>query len=144
MYNLIFTFTVSGPVTTEAPSFYLGKDQLEKDHQTIAINFPCNPCSEIIDVGKGDMVTLTMTNKKDCHTIIQDGKIVDSVLLNVARVTLANVDVTNKWIQCCTYTHNNNGATDFVTEPFYGALGYNGVVSMTFDHDPIDWLVNLC
>jgi hypothetical protein len=63
----------------------------------------------------------------------------------VEKILLDDIDVTEIYcagLEC--YTHNNNGSTEDVVDEFYGYIGCNGTVEISW-YTPMNlWFIKQC
>lgn len=87
-------------------------------------------------------VRLEMTGKTDLHTVIDSqGHIVKDALLQFHNFTLADITVDSVMYLYAKYTHNHNGHSNSVTQPFNMSMGCNGTVEFEFSTPMYLWLL---
>jgi hypothetical protein len=86
---------------------------------------------------------LVLKNKQPEHTKIDtDGNITSDSMIVAQNFELEEIDITHIVHDKMQYQHDFNGSGNTVTEKFYGALGCNGIASMTFFTPIYVWLLD--
>lgn len=85
---------------------------------------------------------IQMFGKTDEHTQVDDeGNIESDVVIEVADMSLDEIELGQVFYELAEYHHNSNGYGDWVKESFYGTMGCNGNVELEF-HGPVYlWLL---
>jgi len=83
-----------------------------------------------------------MKNKTQDHTTIDKlGNILTDCRLCIEKLSFDEIDLRQIFIEQAVYEHNRNGTTDKVQEKFYGEMGCNGTVTLTFTTPVYLWLL---
>lgn len=77
---------------------------------------------------------IKMQGKMPCHTKVDsENNIVKDVVIKVDKIIINEIDVTDLF--CCgslCYQHDFNGTQDEIIDEFYGIIGCNGTVTISF------------
>jgi hypothetical protein len=85
---------------------------------------------------------IVMSGKTQDHTKLDsDGNIVQDALLVISNVIIDDMDISQLLQQFSVYTHDNNGSSDPVQQPFYSKMGCNGTVTFRFSTPYYLWLL---
>jgi len=88
------------------------------------------------------VLRIVLKNKTDHHTTIDSaGKIVNDSLINISKININDIEIDQMFWQLSDYVHNNNGKSELDSHRFYGNLGCNGTVSLTFSSPVYLWLL---
>jgi hypothetical protein len=89
------------------------------------------------------VLKIILKNKTSGHTTITpDGSIVQDAVINISKIFINNIAVDQLFWQMSEYVHNANGSlAETSAYHFYGDLGCNGTVSMTFSTPVYLWLL---
>jgi hypothetical protein len=108
----------------------------DQSHITENIPFECL----ISDVEQQHKLIFEMSGKTQEHTLVDDsGEITKDALLKLTNFSIDEIDLIN--LKTFKYEHNFNGTGDKITEPFYGHMGCNGQVIVTFSTPIYLWLL---
>lgn len=95
------------------------------------------------DVEQQYCLRIVLKNKLPEHTEIDaEGNIISDSMIIAQNFELEEIDITHIVHDNMQYQHDFNGSGNTVTEKFYGALGCNGVASMTFATPIYVWLLD--
>lgn len=82
-----------------------------------------------------------MQGKTAEHTNIAHGEIISDVSLKISRVSFDGISIQQYLENTNRYLHDHNGHSAPVCEQFYGIMGCNGIVEMTFETPVFLWLL---
>lgn len=87
-------------------------------------------------------LSMVLSGKTPADTTIDSqGHIVHDAVLTFTNFKIAGVDVEQVVYNTATYEHNHNGGTDTVQDQFYGIMGCNGTVTVSFYTPVYNWIV---
>lgn len=90
---------------------------------------------------KHDLI-IVLKNKQSQHTQIdQQGNIIKDATITVDNILFDSVECTELFYKLSQYSHNFNGNSAAVTENFFGTMGCNGNVRLTFETPVYLWLL---
>lgn len=100
----------------------------------------------IVDVADSDdtdhSLKLVVSGKLPEYTEIDEqGNIVRDSMLEIANLSIDDLDMSDHLFRFATYTHDCNGTADMRTEPMYRHLGCNGTVEIKFGTPIYLWLL---
>lgn len=94
------------------------------------------------DVAAEHCLALIMTGKHMDHTRIDEqGKIMEDRVIEITDVRMDGIELGYVFTQTAQYTHDHNGTSESVTQPFYGIMGCNGCVEFGFTTPVYRWLL---
>ena len=139
------TATISCEIDTTNPStplgieIWLNQDRLfDLDHVKGAFTF----VKTVADSEAAHELRIVLKNKLPEHTRIDSqGNIIEDACLCIIGLSFDDIELKQILVEKAVYSHNNNGATDTVTETFYGEMGCNGTVSLAFTTPIYLWLL---
>jgi len=83
-----------------------------------------------------------LKNKTTEHTRVdQSGNIIEDALIHLGNIMLDEIDVTQLVYQLSQYVHDGNGSKTIAVYPFYGDMGCNGRVQLSFQSPVYLWLL---
>lgn len=83
-----------------------------------------------------------LKNKTAQHTVIDSaGEIVSDARLTISNLCIQDVALGHIMTKLANYSHNFNNTGPEIKEPFYGEMGCNGEVILTFDTPGYVWLL---
>lgn len=83
-----------------------------------------------------------LSGKIPAHTQIdQQGNIVSDALMHIKDICIDNLNIDQICFENAVYTHNFNGNGNTVNDKFYGTIGCNGTVQLTFVSPFYVWLL---
>lgn len=83
-----------------------------------------------------------MHGKTADHTKIDaEGNIISDSLISVENITLDDIEIMNYLDKICVYTHDFNGTGELTQDEFFGSMGCNGSVTMSFATPLYLWLL---
>jgi len=83
-----------------------------------------------------------LKNKTTEHTRVdQSGNIIEDALIHFGNIMLDEIDVTQLVYQLSQYVHDGNGSKTIAVHPFYGDMGCNGRVQLSFQSPVYLWLL---
>lgn len=126
-----------------------------KFNDSIIAQFCCDDQTHMIDYSMSDRdddivnncsFQITMEGKNQSHTIVtDDGNIESDCYAILEQIIFEEIDVTEEFAQGQeTYTHNNNGTSEIFVDEFYGFLGCNGTVTLSFSTPVHLWMLKKC
>jgi hypothetical protein len=87
-------------------------------------------------------LTIAMSGKNSTHTQIDtDGNIVADATLEFKNFKIAGVDIDQIVYKNAVYQHQYNSNGPVIQDQFYGTMGCNGVVTLSFCTPVYDWIV---
>jgi|688.fasta_scaffold640609_1 hypothetical protein len=95
------------------------------------------------DAADGEHVLrAVLKNKTAEHTQVDEsGNIIEDALIHLGNITLDEINVTQLVYQLAQYVHDGNGHETIAVHRFYGDLGCNGHVQMSFQSPVYLWLL---
>ncbi len=114
------------------------------DPQIIAVSQTSQTVSlpVIDDVEAKHEFRLIMQGKTNEHTQLDaQGNIVSDVLVYIENLAMDDVALESIIWDLAQYRHDHNGTTNTVDTGFYGSMGCNGTVSLTFNTPMFLWLL---
>lgn len=82
-----------------------------------------------------------MQGKTAEHTAMFQGQIIGDACLNISQISFNHILIQRYFENNNRYFHDCNGNSDPVCEQFYGVMGCNGIVEMTFQSPVTLWLL---
>ena len=83
-----------------------------------------------------------LKNKTTEHTRVdQSGNIIEDALIHLGNIMLDEIDMTQLVYQLSQYVHDGNGSKTIAVHPFYGDMGCNGRVQLSFQSPVYLWLL---
>ena len=83
-----------------------------------------------------------MSGKTVEHTKIDEqGNIIKDATLQLSKITVNSIDITQLFQEKSVYTHDFNGSQNKIQSKFYGTAGCNGVISFRFTTPIYLWLL---
>jgi hypothetical protein len=83
-----------------------------------------------------------LKNKTTEHTRVdQSGNIIEDALIHLGNIMLDEINVTQLVYQLSQYVHDGNGHETIAVHPFYGDMGCNGRVQLSFQSPVYLWLL---
>jgi len=97
---------------------------------------------EIADDEANHELRFILKNKLPGHTCIDDaGNIVSDACVTVDQLNFDEIELKQLFINQAVYTHNFNGTGESVEDKFFGTMGCNGTVSLTFYTPMYLWML---
>jgi hypothetical protein len=88
------------------------------------------------------ILKVILKNKTTEHTVIDDqGCIIEDALINISNIMLDDIDVTQLVYELGEYVHDGNGQETIAVHRFYGDMGCNGRVQLSFSSPVYVWLL---
>jgi hypothetical protein len=88
------------------------------------------------------VLKIVLKNKTPEHTTVDDsGNIIQDAIINIDNIFLDDIDVTQLVYRLAQYVHDGNGHETIAVHPFYGDMGCNGRVQMSFESPVYLWLL---
>lgn len=88
------------------------------------------------------VLKIILKNKTAEHTKVDEcGNIVEDALINIDNIFLDEINVTQLVYQLSQYVHDGNGHETIAVHPFYGDMGCNGRVQLSFENPVYLWLL---
>jgi hypothetical protein len=138
-FQIGFTLTSTNPTVPLGAEVWLDKDLLlDVQHvdQPIVVN------QTFSDSEADHELRIILKNKLLEHTHIDEqGNIIKDARLVVDHLSFDEIELKQIFIEQAVYSHNNNGATGTVSDTFYGEMGCNGTVSLSFTTPIYLWLL---
>lgn len=86
---------------------------------------------------------IDLSGKLPEHTTIDtNGAIVSDAVIEVVKPMLDATELHKIFFKLSRYQHTTNGTTDAVDQPFYGIMGCNGRVTLSFETPAYLWLLD--
>lgn len=96
----------------------------------------------INDTEADHVLRVVMTGKQSYHTKLdEDGNIVEDVVININNVEIDGIDITHVFYEKTVYNHSFNGTQPEIQDQFFGIMGCNGQVSLSFSTPMYLWLL---
>ena len=100
------------------------------------ISFP------VTDEDAEHVLKLVLKGKCAEHTTVDsDGNILSDTVLTISDLAFDGIELGQIMYDKATYIHDFNGSGQQVEEQFYGTMGCNGTVSLTFSTPVYLWLL---
>lgn len=94
------------------------------------------------DVAAEHTLKFLLHGKTVRHTQLdQSGAIIQDAVLIISNLSFNSIALGNLTNRLCKYTHNFNGTSDTVIEPFHGTLGCNGTAELKFQTPIYPWFL---
>ena len=131
--------STTNPLTPLGVEIWLDQDRLfDLEHVTSTFTF----VKTVADTEANHELRIVLKNKLPEHTRIDtQGTIIEDARLCVERLAFDEIELKQILVEKAVYSHNNNGATGTVAETFYGEIGCNGTVSLSFTTPVYLWLL---
>lgn len=85
---------------------------------------------------------IELSNKLPQHTRVNaQGTIVEDRVIELGDFSINGIDITHIVPQCAVYWHNSNQPGDYTADEFYGVMGCNGRVEISFVSPIRNWLI---
>jgi hypothetical protein len=96
-----------------------------------------------VDCADGDhLLRFVMKNKTSAHTTIDStGAITKDSCICIENLSFDEIKLGQIFIENAVYQHNFNGNGDTIKDGFYGRMGCNGTVSLSFVTPIYIWLL---
>ena len=97
---------------------------------------------EFNDLGQHEL-QIELANKRPQHTRVDSqGRIVEDRVIELSDFSINGVSIDSVIPQCAVYWHNNNQPGEPTADEFYGVMGCNGSVKISFVSPIRNWLIN--
>lgn len=97
---------------------------------------------EVEDAETQYELRIELLGKDLSHTRINEaGEIIQDNVITVSDLRVDGLDLV--LYKVMTYTNDTNGTTETISQPFYGIMGCNGVVSMKFSTPIFLWMLEV-
>lgn len=94
------------------------------------------------DVAAEYELKFVLKNKTEEHTICDShGKITSDAVLSISNLFFENYQLKKLFLNKAVYHHDTNGHEPMCKHKFWGSMGCNGYVSLTFTTPVWDWLM---
>jgi hypothetical protein len=139
------TVQISCSISTTDPLALLGleihlDDQIVFD--TVHVGETIKFTHDMSDADAEHSLTFVMKNKTDKDTTIDaNGNIIKDACLVISDVEFDKIDLGQMFIDHAVYTHSFNGTQSETQTKFYGTMGCNGTVSLSFATPVYLWLL---
>jgi hypothetical protein len=111
-------------------------------HFSGPVTEPVTVSIPVEDVERTHVLSLTMREKTTEHTRVDaDNNIVKDVVLDINDINFDHIDIEKIVHVHAKYSHDFNGNGDPVTDQFFGTMGCNGTVELTFTTPFYLWLL---
>lgn len=88
------------------------------------------------------ILKIVLKNKTSEHTTVDStGAIIEDALINISNFMLDEIDVTQLLYELGDYVHDGNGQETIAVHKFYGDMGCNGRVQLSFSSPIYMWLL---
>ena len=120
--------------------------ELWVDQQKFFDNNISTGCHHVMHEFEADggehVLKIVLKNKTVEHTRIDEsGNIVEDALIDVKNILIDDIDLTQLVYTLSHYVHDSNGHEPIAVHPFYGHLGCNGYVQLSFETPVYLWLL---
>jgi len=83
-----------------------------------------------------------LKNKTAEHTRVNEqGDIIEDALIRIDNISFDGIDIAQLVYQLSQYVHDGNGSETIAVHPFYGDMGCNGRVQLSFQSPVYLWLL---
>lgn len=97
----------------------------------------------IVDDEASHNLHIELSGKTASHTVLDDQQhIVSDSMIRIEDLRLDDSDITSIVHKTATYCHDTNGTTETKTDPFFGVMGCNGRVTLSFETPAYLWLLD--
>lgn len=104
--------------------------------EPVQINYDCD------DTDGEHELTIELSGKTFADTKLNDnGEIIEDAVIKCSNFSIDNINADLLMSEQSTYTHDFNGTADKQSVRFYGTLGCNGIVRLSFPTPIYLWLL---
>lgn len=112
----------------------VAKVPLQPTPQTVTMQFPDHEGEHCLE--------LTLSGKQSHYTVLDHaGCIIQDIVAEITHMQMDGVDIVPLLPEHARYRHDHNGTTGAICEPFYGRMGCNGTVSLTWQSPTYQWVL---
>ena len=105
---------------------------------TDSVEFEC----EVNEDQADHLLKFVMKDKTNAHTQIDSqGNIVNDARLTVENIAFEGIDLGQLFLDQAIYTHNFNGTQATIDDKFFGEMGCNGELKLSFTTPVYLWLL---
>ena len=105
---------------------------------TDSVEFEC----EVNENQADHLLKFVMKDKTNAHTQIDSqGNIVNDARLTVENIAFEGIDLGQLFLDQAIYTHNFNGTQATIDDKFFGEMGCNGELKLSFTTPVYLWLL---
>ena len=98
--------------------------------------------TELSDADGSHALDFTLSGKTAEHTKIDAaGEITDDVTVSISDMAFDEIALGHLMVEHSTYTHDMNGTGSTVQHKFFGTMGCNGTVRLSFSTPVYLWLL---
>ena len=106
------------------------------------ITEPVDVAHEFEDSDGDHWLRFVMKNKTQSHTQIDaNGEIVTDSCIVIENISFDQIELGQLVIDHAVYEHDFNGTADMIQDRFYGTMGCNGTVGLSFTTPVYLWLL---
>jgi hypothetical protein len=139
------TASISCDIGTTDSTAALGMEIWLNDQKLLDLDHilePVNFYHEISDTDQDHVLKFRLKNKNSAHTQIDsENRIVKDACVSVTNMQFDGIPLGQIFFDLAVYEHDYNGTGSFIKDKFYGQMGCNGTVSLTFSTPIYMWLL---
>ena len=137
--KLACTVSSTDPASRLGLEIWLDDTQI---YDTEHVDEPINFVHEFADTDGEHQLRFVLKNKTPDHTKIDEaGNILSDCRICISDVSFDEIKLGQIFIEQAVYEHNFNDTADPVKDQFYGEMGCNGTVALTFTTPVYLWLL---
>jgi hypothetical protein len=95
---------------------------------------------EFSDLGQ-HILEIELANKLPRHTVVRIGEIISDQVVEIGNFAINGIEIDSIIPQCAVYWHNNNQPGQLNPDEFYGVMGCNGRIELSFASPIRNWLI---
>ena len=137
--QLACRISATNPANSVGLEIWLDDTQI---YNTEHVVDPVNYTHEFADTDGEHQLRFVMKNKTAEHTQIDsNGNIVTDSCICIENLSFDQIELGQVFIDQTVYEHDFNGTADAIQDKFFGIMGCNGTVSLTFTCPIYLWLL---
>jgi hypothetical protein len=140
------TFTITADVDTNSADALLGLEVWVDNNLMQTIDPVVGPATVSVEINDSDdserELKFVLKNKTQDHTKIDEaGNILTDCCICIGGLSFDEIDLGQIFIEQAVYEHNFNVTDDTIQDQFYGEMGCNGTVTLSFTTPIYLWLL---
>lgn len=139
------TASISCDISSTDFAATLGLEVWINDQKLLDLDHVCEPvkfCHDISDDDQDYVIKFKLKNKTAAYTQIDsENCIVKDACVTVTNLQFDGIPLGQVFFDLAVYEHDYNGTGTATQDQFYGQMGCNGTVSMTFSTPIYMWLL---
>jgi len=137
--QLACRISATDPANPVGLEIWLDDSQIYNSEQvTEAVDF----AYDFADTDSDHQLRFVMKNKTSEHTTVDaDGNILTDSCISIENLSFDQIELGQIVTDQAVYEHNFNGTADDIQDIFFGIMGCNGTVSLTFTCPIYLWLL---